>query len=792
MAITLFCSVMFSFSATPFYAADALSGSCGASGADVNWSYNTSTKTLTITGTGAIKDFGIIAIGSLANVAPWKAYRSTCTDVVIGEGITAIGNYSFYEMTAMTDISLPSTLTTINKRAFENATALQYIDLNEGLLTIEQAAFKGCTALKEIIFPDSLTSIGGGQTLEAGYGVFQNCTALETVVFGNGLTSTGAYSFYEAGVKNITFSESITTVDRWCFFKCPMEEVKLPENITNLETRCFADCTNMKHAFVYNAECDFGGLNIEGAKDPFNGSQQTLTFHGYAPSTAQTYANEKGYQFVTFDDSCAHPETHQVTVIEPTCDTVGKANVICDICGKLVQTVDIPANGHDYINLTEVVDTTAVDGHSYVDQECTVCGATHREYTHNSWVDGYYTSTTTATCQRAGLRTDTCSVCGQTRTLPSLRTDHNVEVYTSITEPTCTVDGEKTGICTMCGKTVTVTLPATGHTEELTSTENSADGSHTYNSYACSVCGETREETVHNEWVEGQYTEVEISPVGCTSNGQVERTCSVCGRVEIFTTQMTGHNYNYEYENGELTGGEITKEPTCTETGTRTFTCANCGNTISYPIRALGHSYDSQTVLREPTCTVSGTGADVCSRCGSMSAYEIPALGHDISEAADYEVISEPTCVDEGSAQGTCTRCNEYVTVVLETAGHSFDEENAVQTKAPTCTTDGKATATCTVCGATETIAIPATGHHYHYYRHEDGNLGRTIVYKCEDCTDKDSTLVTALATTIPVYLGTKVEDARITSAYRYDVDEDGFITMRDYSIIKEYIQLGS
>ncbi len=768
--------MLFSFNATPFYAADATSGSCGKSGASVNWVYDDKTKTLTITGTGAMKDFGIISAGAFANVAPWKPYREKCTTVVIGEGVTSIGDYAFYEMKTMTSISIPSTLTSINKRSFENAIALPSIELNEGLTIIEQAAFKGCTSLESIEFPDSLTSIGGGATLQAGYGVFQECTSLQTVTFGSGITNTGAYSFYNAGVKYINFSDTITTVDRWCFFGCPISTVYIPENITALETRCFADCPQLLNAYVYNAECAYNGVVGE---DPFNGSQQALTFHGHSLSTTQTYAEEKGYNFVTLDD-CAHAETHQVVVTEATCTEDGKANLICDVCGNQIDTVVLPATGHDYIDNGETVDNTAVNGHTETPQVCTVCGTERINYTHEAWVDGYNHSTTTATCQRPGVTTTTCDLCGQTRTLPALRTDHTVDEYTELVEPTCTQAGSKTGVCTVCGETVTVELPAAGHQEEKTVDDTTTDG-HANCTYTCTVCGETRDETEHVNWVEGYYTEDVISNATCTSNGRTERTCTVCGYQDIIVTQMTGHSFDYEE------GGTITKEPTCTATGTRTYTCANCGDTRSIPVAALGHNYESKIVLREPTCTVSGTGADVCSRCGNQSPYEIPALGHDIAEAEDYVEITAPTCTAEGSAEGTCQRCGEFETVTLAATGHSFDTENAVQTKAPTCTVEGKATATCTVCGETETISIPATGHHYHYFCHEEGNLGTTLVYKCADCNDRDSTLQSALIASFPAYVATKVEDSRISQVYRYDVDEDGYITMRDYAMIKQY-----
>lgn len=55
---------------------------------DVTWLYNVSTKTLTISGTGAMADY------AEASGQPWTAMHSDINAIVIEDGVTSIGNYA--------------------------------------------------------------------------------------------------------------------------------------------------------------------------------------------------------------------------------------------------------------------------------------------------------------------------------------------------------------------------------------------------------------------------------------------------------------------------------------------------------------------------------------------------------------------------------------------------------------------------------------------------------------------------------------------------------------------------
>lgn len=137
-------------------AANAQSGTCGATDADnITWNYDAATTTLTFTGTGAIVDY--TRSGNL----PWNSYRGAITKVVIGEGITAIGQNNLYECKKVTSVSLPSTLTKIGTQAFKSNEAWTgALVLPEGVTTVGENAFSGCNALTSVTLPSTLQSAG--------------------------------------------------------------------------------------------------------------------------------------------------------------------------------------------------------------------------------------------------------------------------------------------------------------------------------------------------------------------------------------------------------------------------------------------------------------------------------------------------------------------------------------------------------------------------------------------------------------------------------------------------------
>ena len=123
--------------------------------------------TLTISGTGAMKDYNINDTQS-----PVINHQNV-KKVMIEDGVTSIGNYAFYFCENLTSLTLPDSVTSIGDSAFDTCRGLTNITIPEGVTNIGDCAFYDCSNLTSITIPDSVTSIGNG--------VLEACSSLKTI-----------------------------------------------------------------------------------------------------------------------------------------------------------------------------------------------------------------------------------------------------------------------------------------------------------------------------------------------------------------------------------------------------------------------------------------------------------------------------------------------------------------------------------------------------------------------------------------------------------------------------------
>ncbi|MCI6831401.1 MAG: leucine-rich repeat domain-containing protein, partial [Clostridiales bacterium] len=125
------------------------SGTCGT---DVNWAY--ADGTLTISGEGAMDDYDY-------DVRPWWNLRESITKVVVEDGVTAIGNYAFFELGKLKTATLGKGVKRIGASAFYDCINLGSINIPDGVTVIESEAFAECRSLKALVLPESVQSLGG-------------------------------------------------------------------------------------------------------------------------------------------------------------------------------------------------------------------------------------------------------------------------------------------------------------------------------------------------------------------------------------------------------------------------------------------------------------------------------------------------------------------------------------------------------------------------------------------------------------------------------------------------------
>lgn len=311
-------------------------------------------------------------------------------------------------MTKLTKVSLPSTLTKIgglgtvvsdegSYGCFQNCTALEEITLPKNLTTINSCAFRGCTALKSITIPDSVTTIGNG--------AFAECTSLADVTYGSGLTETGDYAFWNAGVKRVTWGKNIANLTQYTFFGCQMTEIEIPESVISIGFARLQTAISLKNHCI-KRKCKVHRRPV-----------CRLFSDGYRLRSlcinSRNIRKNKGYQFVSID-SCPHESTHDEVTKAATCTEKGSKNTVCDKCGAITSTTEIPALGHNFV-VNDTVDNHLIDGHIYTSYKCSREGCTetketieHYRLTNGEtrylWCNGFYEHTNTATCQKQELK----------------------------------------------------------------------------------------------------------------------------------------------------------------------------------------------------------------------------------------------------------------------------------------------------------------------------------------------------------------------------------------------------
>lgn len=117
----------------------------------VRWEFRRKTHVLTIEGYGCLPDFS-----PFEEILPgWMPLHEQIHEIRLSEGITGIGDYSFYPYdhgvysnmkSKLHRVVFPSTLEFIGQSAFRANTRLQVIDLSRcaKLQSIEQHAFASC------------------------------------------------------------------------------------------------------------------------------------------------------------------------------------------------------------------------------------------------------------------------------------------------------------------------------------------------------------------------------------------------------------------------------------------------------------------------------------------------------------------------------------------------------------------------------------------------------------------------------------------------------------------------
>ena len=644
------------------FATAATSGDFGENSC-LHWEVSTgvlSGKTLTISGTGAMPDFDF----PNGNLAPWWNYEALgmltsfgnfklegeLKKVVIKDGVTNVSNYALFCLPAATQVTLPDSVTRIGRYGIAMCSkltglsipksvtgigdfglagnGLTAVTLPDGLQSLGRGAFDSCASLTNTTLPAAITAVPGK--------CFADCTKLLNVKYAGTVTAIGDLAFESCkALTAAPIPETVTTIDKAAFTGCTaLTDVTIPAGVSTIPEDCFRGCTALADIDLpgtvthvgHNAFTDCAALKdvrcygAAPAVEPGNSEAHsfepaTVTIH-YNPAMNWTLDADGKWQGYTVSDkgACTHTDygTTERTV-PATCGEAGRVDTICSNCGEVVSTRELPPTGaHD-------------------------------------WDDG--TVTTAPTETTPGVRTFTCTVCGQTRTETIPATGAHDYQFTKTVAPTCTGGGYDLYICSGCGATERRNLTdAAGHKwDGGTVTTAPTETTPGVRTFTCTVCGDIREETIPATGAHDYRFTKTVAPT-CTDGGYDLYTCSGCGATERRNlTDAAGHKWD---------GGTVTTAPTETTPGVRTFTCTVCSQTRTEAIPATGAS----------TCTGGPS-------CPSYGLHDVAGPDYWAHKGIDYCVRNR---LMSGVGAGTfspntaCTRA-QIVKILYNLSGNQTD-----------------------------------------------------------------------------------------------------------------------
>jgi hypothetical protein len=184
-------------------------------------------------------------------------YSGQGGDVVIPNGVTAIGKEAFDRCSSLTSIIIPDGVTSIGEYAFRTCHNLTSVTIPNSVITIGEGAFIDCPGLSVVNIPDGVADIG--------LVVFKMCTgltrievsagnsaysSLDGVLYNKNQTTLIWYPSNTAG-DSFAIPDGVTNIGEYAFDECPgLISVTIPNSVTTISEYAFVMNSNLNEFFV--------------------------------------------------------------------------------------------------------------------------------------------------------------------------------------------------------------------------------------------------------------------------------------------------------------------------------------------------------------------------------------------------------------------------------------------------------------------------------------------------------------------------------------------------------------
>ena len=238
------------------------SGKCGT---NVNYYFNSTTHTLTISGSGNMMD------PDDESYYPWNSYRGDIQYLSIESGVTSIGGHAFLYCVNLLEVTIPSTINDIGIYAFRSCTSLKTFtsniknpsvisDLNifdflpsTAKLIVPigtKGKYKAADAWKEfknIVEPDSDSGKCGANLSY----VYDRATQTLTISGSGDMWNLDDKSFYpwdsyRNEIRHVVIESGVTSISPYAFFQCTsLLTATIPSSVTSIRMYAFKGCSSL-------------------------------------------------------------------------------------------------------------------------------------------------------------------------------------------------------------------------------------------------------------------------------------------------------------------------------------------------------------------------------------------------------------------------------------------------------------------------------------------------------------------------------------------------------------------
>lgn len=409
-----------------------------------------------------------------------------------------------------------------------------------------------------------------------------------------------------------------------------------------------------------------------------------------------------GYKLIDF----VHQEGEAIINLEPTCLEEGEKEYFCALCGISLRKEVIPAAGHLYAEIPELVEN-CVEGITAT-LRCTICDDVKQVAFDGSLICDQHNLIyryEAATCTLPGQLVEACKDCDLEEVHKPHEEDaplgHQVsDELITLTAPTCTEAGEAAKACTRCLENIEIiVLDPLGHDMQQDMIQNPTCVETGLANEYCQVCGETFAENVEVPALES-CTELMVEVLingDCAHHGIEKQICTICQK-ESYRIIPAGHVA------GEV---EITAESTCAAEGKGVIKCLRCEETLEeIQIDCKEHVYaEAADYVSAATCDEGAVEYFCCTECNAEKNLELadvlkievgPALGHQMADETTYLPAE---CVYAGREVKKCTACEYFEVIAIDRNAPATGHQVEYTMEDANCTEPSMSVGACTVCG---------------------------------------------------------------------------------------------